>query len=136
MNPGKQVRVYKSGGDKFLWFLRQGGISREPDFVAEIGNKKLKIEFQYGSSDIQEDYIFDFKTSKVGKKVKGQKDRIPKSTIFLYLFKGAPTKYAFITAEWILKHGIEGVAPAWGNREVYKISGKQLLTAVKEDPYL
>ncbi|MGQ9788961.1 MAG: hypothetical protein ACUVQM_06660, partial [Candidatus Hadarchaeaceae archaeon] len=28
----KQVKVYKSGGDKFLWFLRKGGISREPDF--------------------------------------------------------------------------------------------------------
>lgn len=133
MNPKKQVQVYKSGGDKFLWFLRQGGISREADFLVEIDDKKLEIEFQYGGADIQENYIFDFKISKVGKKVKGQGERIPKNTLFLYLFKEATTKYAFITAEWILERGVEGVAPAWGNREVYKISGKQLLTAVKED---
>jgi hypothetical protein len=39
--PGKQIKVYKSGGDRFLWFLRKGGISREPDFVVEIDNKKI-----------------------------------------------------------------------------------------------
>jgi hypothetical protein len=38
--PGKQVKVYKSGGDKFLWFLRQGGITREPDFIAEINEER------------------------------------------------------------------------------------------------
>jgi len=129
----KKTKVYKSGGDKFLWFLRQGGISRDVDFVAEINDTKIEIEFQYGGEDIQEDYIFDFKTSKVGKKIKGKKNRIAKDTFFLYLFRGAPTKYAFITADWILKRGVEGVAPAWGNREVYKITGKQLLTKVEED---
>jgi len=134
--PKSQVKVSKSGGDKFLWFLRKGGISREPDFIAEIDNKEIAIEFQYGGGDIQEDYIFDFKTSKVGRKVKGQRVRIPKNTIFLYLFREAPTKFAFITAEWILKGGIGGVAPAWGNREVYKITGKQLLTKVEDDTSL
>ncbi len=134
--PKRQVGVFKSGGDKFLWFLRQGGISRAPDFIAEIDDDEIEIEFQYGGGDIQEDYIFDFKTSKVGRKVKGQRVRIPKNTLFLYLFREAPTKFAFITAEWIFKGGIEGVAPAWGNREVYKITGKQLLTQVKEDNYL
>ncbi|MEK6681589.1 MAG: hypothetical protein AABY79_06445 [Nitrospirota bacterium] len=134
--PKKQVKVYKSGGDKFLWFLRKGGISRESDFVAEIDDEKIEIEFQYGGGDIQEDYIFDFKTSKVGKKVKGQRERVPKNIVFLYLFKEAPTKFAFIPASWILKSGVEGVAPAWGNREVYKITGKQLLRRVKDDPSL
>lgn len=134
--PKKKVSVYKSGGDKLLWFLRQGGVSRKSDFVAEVGEEEIEIEFQYGGGDIQEDYIFDFKTSKVGKKVKGQTGRIPKNLIFLYLFKGAPTKFAFIPSAWILKNGIEGVAPAWGNREVYKITGKQLLRRVEEDTSL
>ncbi len=134
--PKKQVKVYKSGGDKFLWFLRKGGVTRESDFVAEIDDEKVDIEFQYGGGDIQEDYIFDFKTSKVGKKVKGQRERVPKNIVFLYLFKEAPTKFAFIPASWILKSGVEGVAPAWGNREVYKITGKQLLRKVKDDPSL
>lgn len=136
MYPTKQINVYKSGGDKFLWFLRKGGVSREPDFIAEIGDEKVEIEFQYGGGDIQKDYIFDFKTSKVGKKVKGQRERIPKNIVFLYLFKEAPTKFAFIPASWILQKGVEGVAPAWGNREVYKITGKQLLRKVKEDSSL
>jgi len=134
--PKGQVNVFKSGGDKFLWFLRQGGISREPDFIAKIDDKEIGIEFQYGGGDIQEGDIFDFKTSKVGRKVKGQMTRIPKNTLFLYLFREAPTKFAFITAEWILKGGVEGIAPAWGNREVYKITGKQLLNEVEEDPSL
>ena len=134
--PGKRVSVCKSGGDKFLWFLRQGGISREPDFTAAVEDGEIDIEFQYGGGGIQEEDIFDFKTSKVGKKVKGQKKRVPKNTLFLYLFREAPTKFAFITAEWILKGGIEGVAPAWGNREVYKITGTQLLTKVENDPSL
>src|SRR3989338_2205702 len=134
--PKKQVKVYKSGGDKFLWFLREGGVTRESDFAAEIDDEKVDIEFQYGGGDIQEDYIFDFKTSKVGKKVKGQRERIPKNIVFLYLFKEAPSKFAFIPASWILQKGVEGVAPALGNREVYKISGKQLLSKVKEDSSL
>jgi len=134
--PKKQVEVYKSGGDKFLWFLRKGGISREPDYIAEIDDKEVEIEFQYGGGGIQDDNIFDFKTSKIGRKVKGQEKRIPKNMLFLYLFRGAPTKFAFLPAEWIFKKGVEGVAPAWGNREVYKISGKQLLTKVQDDPSL
>ncbi len=135
-NPGSQVDVYKSGGDKFLWFLRSGGISREPDFVAEIDGTKVDIEFQYGGGDMQENYIFDFKISKVGKKVKGQEKRVPKDVLFLYLFKEAPQKFAFITADWILKRAFEGVAPAWGNRKVYKIRGAQLLRKTREDPAL
>ena len=44
----RRVSVFKSGGDKFLWFLRQGGISRAPDFIAEIDDDEIEIEFQYG----------------------------------------------------------------------------------------
>jgi hypothetical protein len=136
MYPSKKVKVYKSGGDSFLWFLRKGGITREADFTSEIDDKKIEIEFQYGGGDIQDDYIFDFKVSKVGKKIKGQKNRVPKDVLFIYLFKEAKSKFALLPAEWILSNGVEGVAPAWGNREVYKITGKQLLKKVKEDHLL
>jgi len=134
--PQRDVRVAKAGGDKFLWFLRQGGISREPDFIAELGSQNLAIEFQYGGEDIKPDYVFDFKTSKVAKKNKGGKKRIPKDVLFLYAFRGAPDKFAFIPAKWILSNATEGVAPAWGNREVYKITGRQMLPKVKRDSHL
>lgn len=39
--PKKQVKVYKSGGDKFLWFLRKGGVTREPDFIADINDENI-----------------------------------------------------------------------------------------------
>ncbi len=66
MYPKKQVKVYKSGGDKFLWFLRKGGISRKPDFIAEIGDEKIEFEFQYAEkADLE---FYDFKVSKVAKK--------------------------------------------------------------------
>jgi len=136
MYPSRHVKVYKSGGDKFLWFLRQGGISRDPDFIAEVDDERMEIEFQYTGGDIQKDSIFDFKISKVGKKIKGETKRVPKNVLFLYLFQEAQIKFAFMDAKWILSNGKEGVAPAWGNREVYKISGRQLLTKVAQDPSL
>lgn len=129
--PQQDVKVSKAGGDKFLWFLRRGGISREPDFVTWVNGKKIEIEFQYSGGDFKKENIFDFKISKVVKKIKGK--RIPKNTIFLYLFRGSPTKFALMSAEWISKNGQEGVAPAWGNREVYKVSGEKLLEKLQED---
>ena len=39
--PHQSVKVYKSGGDKFLWFLRKGGVTREPDYIAEVDDKKV-----------------------------------------------------------------------------------------------
>ncbi len=71
--PGKKTKVYKSGGDKFLWFLRKGGVSRKPDFIAEIDNEKIEFEFQYAEKTDLE--FYDFKVSKVAKK-KGDK-RLP-----------------------------------------------------------
>ncbi len=48
----KQVKVYKSGGDKFLWFLRKGGVSRVPDFIAEINDKKIELNFNMQKKQI------------------------------------------------------------------------------------
>ena len=62
------ITVEKYGGDKFSWFLRGGGITREPDFVVKDakGNAISYVEFQYADKeDLQH---FDFKVSKVGKK--------------------------------------------------------------------
>lgn len=67
--PGRQVKVYKSGGDKFLWFLRKGGVSREPDFIAEVEGKKIEFEFQYAEKSGLE--FYDFKVSKVAKREDG-----------------------------------------------------------------
>lgn len=61
--PKKRVKVYKSGGDKFLWFLRKGGVSRESDFIADIDKEEIKFEFQYAEkADLK---FYDFKVSKV-----------------------------------------------------------------------
>ena len=47
----KKACIEKYGGDKFIWFLRKGGITREPDFIIKYSNKKTEyIEFQYGMS--------------------------------------------------------------------------------------
>jgi len=93
--PKKQVKVYKSGGDKFLWFLRKGGITREPDFIAEIDNEKIEFEFQYVNAD-EYNFYFNFKTSKL----LDRKKQI-KRTHFLCMLSGAPNKYAILTAKWI-----------------------------------
>ena len=127
--------VKKGGGDSFIWFLRKGGITREPDYEV-IGKNNFKIELQYGQ-DINKKSIFDFKISKVAKKERGVKKRIPiKNLVFLYLFKKKPDLYSFINSDWIYNNSKKGVAPAWGNREVYKINGKKMLAQVKEDSKL
>lgn len=64
----RKAIVLKSGGDSFLWFLRKGGITREPDFEVRINNEKYYFEFQY--ADRVDLDFYDFKISKVGKKVK------------------------------------------------------------------
>lgn len=130
LNPKSQVKVYKSGGDKFLWFLRRGGISREPDFIAEIDNKKEEIEFQYVDADIN-NFYFNFKTSKVIDR-KG----IPKQTKFLCMLQRSPEKFAFIKANWIKKIAKQTTEPAWGNRNVYRIEKKEILNYFKDDESL
>jgi hypothetical protein len=99
--PKTQVKVYKSGGDKSLWFLRKGGVSREPDFIAEIDNERIEFEFQYAEkADLA---FYDFKVSKVAKK-KGDK-RLPiENKFFIYIHKPL-LKYAIFKPEWIVENG-------------------------------
>jgi hypothetical protein len=107
--PGKRVKVYKSGGDKFLWFLRKGGISREPDFIAEINDKKIELEFQYAEKGDLD--FYDFKVSKVTKK-KGNKREPIENKFFVYIHKPL-LKYAIFEPEWVLKNGEYGMVEAW-----------------------
>jgi hypothetical protein len=109
MYPGKEVKVYKSGGDKFLWFLRKGGITREPDFIAEIDNKKVEFELQYAEkSDLD---FYDFKVSKVAKK-KGNERKPIENKFFVYIHKPL-LKYAMFNPEWIMENGEYGMVKAW-----------------------
>lgn len=126
--PKKQVKVYKSGGDKFLWFLRKGGVSREPDFIAEIDDEKKEIEFQYVNADFN-DFYFNFKTSKL------KKGEI-KKTQFLCMLSGAPTKYAILNSEWILNNSYKTTEAAWGSREVHRVKKEKMQKEFKDDPKL
>jgi hypothetical protein len=107
--PGNQIKVYKSGGDKFLWFLREGGISREPDFIAEIDDKKIEFELQYTEKENLKYY--DFKVSKVIKRKK-KNQTIINNKFFLFIHKPF-LKYAIFTPEWIIKNGEYGMVEAW-----------------------
>lgn len=113
----EQVRVQKHGGDAELWFLSSGGVTREPDYRAEWGDKSLLYEFQYAEKgDLK---YFDFKLSKVGKK-KGGKRNPHKDREFFYVVK-PEGKYTFVEPEWIMDKGEEGSVPAWGSRRAYRV---------------
>jgi len=129
----EDIIVEKYGGDRFLWFLREGGITREPDFIAHIGKKeKLFIEFQY--ADREDLRFFDFKISKVAKKTKD--GRIPhEDKVFLYILKNS-LRYAFINPEWIVKYGKVGVVPAWGSRQAYRVPREDFENILKKDESL
>lgn len=125
--PQKQVKVYKSGGDKFLWFLRKGGVSREPDFIAEIDDGRIEFEFQYAEKGDLE--FYDFKVSKVAKKRGGKREPI-KDKCFVYIHKPL-LKYAIFKPEWIVKNSEYGMVEAWRSYAFRVPKGRfeKLLTA-------
>jgi hypothetical protein len=109
MYPGKQIQVYKSGGDKFLWFLRKGGVSGESDFTAEVDGKKIGFEFQYAEKEGL--HFYDFKVSKVTKRRGGKREPIP-DKFFVYIHIPL-LKYAILKSEWIMENGKIGFVSAW-----------------------
>ena len=131
LRPRKRVKVYKSGGDKFLWFLRKGGVSREPDFIAEINEEKIEFEFQYAEK-VDLDF-YDFKVSKVAKK-KGDKREPIKDKFFVYIHKPL-LKYAILKPEWILKNGEYGMVPAWRSY-AFRVPKAKFEKMLKPDPTL
>lgn len=124
----KKVKISKSGGDKFLWFLREGGISRASDFIGEINNKIIEIEFQYAEKENLD--FYDFKISKVVKKV--EKKKVPiKNKLFVYIHKPS-FRFAIFTPKWILKNGKIGEVPAW-RTPAYRVPKEKFETLLKED---
>ena len=117
----KSITVVKYGGDAALWFGRSDRqVTQEPDYRAESGTGELYFyEFQY-AEESERLRFFDFKLSKVGKKKRGQ-PRVPHTDReFFYVVK-PELQYAFITPEWIMRHGREGSVPAWGSRPAYRV---------------
>jgi hypothetical protein len=130
--PEKQVKVYKSGGDKFLWFLRQGGVTREPDFIAEVNEgKKIEIEFQYAEKEDLK--FYDFKVSKVVKR-KGKLNQPIKDKIFVYIHK-PKLKYAIFKPNWIVRSGQYGMAEAWRSY-AFRIPKEKFEKILKSDDSL
>ncbi|MBI5573645.1 MAG: hypothetical protein HY919_03720 [Elusimicrobia bacterium] len=129
-----KITVEKYGGDKFLWFLRGGGVTQASDYIVKgMSENEIFIELQYANEEMT---CYDFKRSKVGIKKKGIPKRIPKDNLkFLYLIQSLP-KYAMLSPDWIIKCGTEKVSAAWGSREVYAIKNEDLATQQKEDKEL
>jgi hypothetical protein len=129
--PGKTVTVSKAGGDKFIWFLRKGGVSRAGDFIAKVDEKELEIEFQYAAKEGLEYY--DFKTSKVAKK-KG-KELVPiKDKLFIYIHKPL-LKWAILSPEWLMENGKREEVPAW-RCEAFRVPQEKFVAELKDDQEL
>ncbi len=125
--------VEKYWGDHFLWFLRNWKITREPDFAVYINNeKKLFIELQY--ADREDLKYYDFKISKVAKKIKGKRIPYP-DRLFLYIMKNS-YRYAFISPQQIIKNAKIWVVPAWWNREAYRLPKETLESMLQKDDKL
>ena len=130
----KKAHVEKFGGDKFIWFLRKGGITREPDFIIQYSNKKTEyIEFQYAKEELK---AYDFKISKIAPKDRKLKKRVPKAdTKILYIIK--PTgEFAILEPSWIINNSKETVAPAWGNAPVFRVPKEKFKKVLQKDKKL
>ena len=129
---GGKTIVRKSGSDANIWFLRKGGISRESDFEAEHKGIIEKFEFQYANTDELD--FFDFKVSKVGKKIKEK--RIPfTDRKFIYIVKST-LQYAILETDWIMQNGKEAGVPAWGNRTAFRVPNEKFKQILKIDKNL
>jgi len=115
------VTVEKGGGDAHIWFLRSAKISGAPDYVARIDGDVRQFEFQYANDENLP--FYDFKVSKVGKKVRGR--RIPHADReFLYLLMPS-NRFAVFSPAWVMQNGKEAGVPAWGNRTAFRVPGEK-----------
>lgn len=127
----KKATVEKYGGDKFIWFLRKGGITREPDFVIKYSNGTTKfVEFQYAKEELN---AYDFKISKIAPRNRKLKKSVPKNdTEILYIIK--PTnEFAILDTSWIVKNSKKTVAAAWGNAPVFRIPQNKFKNILSKD---
>ena len=127
--PRKEVKVYKSGGDKFLWFLRKGGVTGDADFTAEIdgGKEKLEIELQY--TEREDLRFYDFKKSKVIKK-----GLLIKNKLFLFIHK-PKLMYAIFDPKWVVNNGRLDMVPAWRSM-AYRVPKENIENILKPDDRL
>lgn len=132
MHPEKQVTVVKSGGDRFLWFLRKGGVSRAPDFTVTIGDEQIELEFQYGKKDLE---FYDFKISKVTRKNKltGQREPIRNKKLFFLDWDGP--SYAIVDQEWIHKNGVQDMVQAWRSM-AFRVPSQKFRELLVREPSL
>ncbi len=123
----KDLSVRKSGGDRFLWFLRKGGITREPDFIVYMGTKEIEVEFQHAmKTDLD---FYDFKVSKVSKGKRENKKPIP-DKYFLYLHIPSQ-KYAFFDTNWVISHSEYGMVEAWRSY-AYRVPKEEMEKILKK----
>ena len=127
------VKVEKSGGDRYMWFPRSGKISGEPDYTAWINSEKHRFEFQYAERDDLPYY--DFKVSKVGRKKSGG-TRIPHTDReFLYVIKPL-SAFAVFSPQWVMDNGKEGPVPAWGSRPAFRVPAEKFKAIFARDKKL
>ena len=127
----KRSSIEKHGGDRFIWFLRKGGITRDPDFIVRRPNGQTEyMEFQYTENELK---AYDFKISKIAPKDRRLKKRVPREdTKILYVIK--PTcEFAFLKPSWIIKNSRQTVAPAWGNAPVFRVPDSEFKKVFKKD---
>ncbi|OIO74214.1 MAG: hypothetical protein AUJ85_06275 [Elusimicrobia bacterium CG1_02_37_114] len=131
--PNQKIKLSKFGGDTFLWFLRKGGVTREPDYRAKVDDKDFDIEFQYADK-IDLNY-FDFAVSKITKKNRKTGKREPhQDRKILYILKYNHS-FAFFDPEWILKNGHIGFVDAW-RKDAYRVPKAKFLEVLRTDSTL
>ena len=127
----RSVKLKKSGGDAFLWFLRKGGVSREPDYEAQISDTIIKVEFQY--ADKPDLPFYDFTLSKISKK-SGKTRETHQDRLLVYISKPL-LKYAIFKPDWVVKNGKIAEVPAW-RKDAYRVPKNKFNEILKEDESL
>ena len=127
----KSAVIEKHGGDKFIWFLRKGGITRDPDFVIKRIDGQIEyVEFQYAQKELKS---YDFKISKIAPKDRKLKKRIPREgTVILYIIKPI-CAFAVLRPSWIIKNSKQTIASAWGNAPVFRVFSDKFNKILKKD---
>ncbi len=127
----ESVTVVKHGADADLWFSRKQALSQTPDYLATWGSGRRRMyEFQIA---IQPNLThYDFKLSKVGKKVRGKEVRIPwPDRDFFYVVR-PEEKVGLLKTDWIMDQGTIGSVAAWGSRPAYRVRREVFLPALRD----
>ena len=129
-HPNTRIEVVKAGGDAFLWFLRRGRVTREPDYLATIGDTRSDIEFQYAErSDLP---TFDFAISKIAKKNRKTGKREPHTNRHILFVLKDRGSFALIAPSWIAENGTIGTVEAW-RKSGYMVPAPKFLQLFSSD---